>query len=143
MNVSRVLDLKGRKVITVQPHRTLAETATLLTEYGIGATIVSGNDNKILGIISERDIVRAISKHGASALEHSVSKHMTERVVTCDEDSSMGDLMDVMTIGKFRHLPVLKGGQLTGIISIGDVVKHRIDAMMIEQSAMRSYISMA
>jgi CBS domain-containing protein len=143
MNVARVLDLKGRKVITIQPHRTLAEAAQLLTEYKIGATIVSGNNDGILGIISERDIVRAICEHGAAALEHSVSKHMTSKVVTCDEDSAMSDLMDVMTVGKFRHLPVLKDGQLTGIISIGDVVKHRMDAMMIEQSAMRSYIAMA
>ncbi len=143
MNVARVLDLKGRNVITVQPHRTLNEAAKMLTEYKIGAAVVSGSDSRILGIISERDIVRAVSNGGAAALEHSVSRHMTEKVVTCDENSLMGDLMDVMTTGKFRHLPVVNDGRLTGIISIGDVVKHRMDAMMVEQNAMLSYISMA
>lgn len=143
MNVARILDLKGRVVITVQPHRTLNETARMLTEHKIGAAIVSGSDSKILGIISERDIIRAISSSGASALEHAVSRHMTEKVITCDENSLMSDLMDVMTVGKFRHLPVVTNGKLEGIISIGDVVKHRMDAMMVEQSAMLSYISMA
>ena len=143
MNVARVLDLKGRNVITVQPHRTLNETARMLSEHKIGAAVVCGSDLKILGIISERDIVRAISNSGAASLEHAVSRHMTEKVITCDENSLMGDLMDVMTAGKFRHLPVVNNGKLTGIISIGDVVKHRMDAMMVEQSAMLSYISMA
>lgn len=143
MNVARILDLKGRNVITVQPHRTLNEAAKMLTEHKIGAAVVSGSDSRILGIISERDIVRAVSNGGAAALEHAVSRHMTEKVVTCDETSLMGDLMDVMTTGKFRHLPVVDDGRLTGIISIGDVVKHRMDAMMIEQNAMLSYISMA
>ncbi len=143
MNVARILDIKGRNVITVQPHRTLNEVSKMLTEHKIGAAVVSGNDAKILGIISERDIVRAISNSGSAALEHAVSKHMTEKVITCNENSLMSDLMDVMTTGKFRHLPVVGDNKLIGIISIGDVVKHRMDAMMVEQSAMLNYISMA
>ncbi len=143
MNVAHVLDLKGRTVVTVQPHRTLSEAAKLLTEHRIGATVVAGLDGKILGIISERDIVKAIAKEGPAALENAVSRHMTEKVVTCDEDAMMTDLMDVMTTGKFRHLPVVNKDRLVGIISIGDVVKYRIDAMESEQLAMRSYISMA
>jgi CBS domain-containing protein len=143
MNVSRVLELKGRTVLTVQPHRTLSEVAKLLTEHKIGATVVSGSDGRITGIISERDIVRAIAINGAAALENSVSKHMTEKVITCEENALMSDLMEVMTAGKFRHLPVVKNGRLSGIISIGDVVKYRIDAMESEQSALRSYITMS
>ncbi len=142
MNTARVLDLKGRNIITVQPHRTLAEVVKLLHTHKIGATVVCGNDDKILGIISERDVVRAIAQDGAEALKHSVSKHMTSKVITCEEDSLMSDLMDMMTVGKFRHLPVVKDGHLTGIISIGDVVKHRMDAMLSEQTALRDYISM-
>ncbi len=143
MNVARVLDMKGRVVVTVQPHRTLSEAAKMLTEHKIGATVVGSGDGKILGIISERDIVRAIAHSGASALENPVSKHMTEKVVTCGEEALMSDLMDVMTTGKFRHLPVVRDGRLSGIISIGDVVKYRIDAMESEQLALRSYITMA
>ena len=143
MNVAHVLAAKGHTVVTVQPHRTLGEVAKLLTEHRIGATVVAGGDGRISGIVSERDIVRAIAHHGREALDDAVSKHMTEKVVTCDEDAMMSDIMDIMTAGKFRHLPVLKQGRLSGIISIGDVVKHRIDAMESEQDAMRSYITMS
>ena len=143
MNVAHVLAVKGHTVVTVQPHRTLLEVAGILTEHRIGATVVAGNDSRILGIVSERDIVKAIARHGRAALDDAVSKHMTEKVVTCDEDAMMNDIMDIMTAGKFRHLPVIKHGQLTGIISIGDVVKYRIDAMESEQDAMRSYITMS
>lgn len=143
MNVAHVLGIKGRNVITVRPHRTLGEAAKLLTEHRIGATVVAGSDAKILGILSERDIVKAIAKEGAAALDHAVSRHMTEKVVTCDEDTLMNDVMDIMTSGKFRHLPIVRAGTLIGIISIGDVVKHRINAMESEQAAMRNYITMA
>jgi len=143
MNVAHVLAMKGHSVVTVQPHRTLLEVARTLSEYRIGAAVVSGHDGAILGIISERDIVKAIAAHGNGALEAAVSRYMTEKVVTCDEDAMMSDVMDVMTSGKFRHLPVVHDGRLTGIISIGDVVKHRIDTMASEQDAMRSYITMS
>lgn len=143
MNVAHVLAVKGHSVVTVQPHRTLLEAARTLSEYHIGAAVVAGHDGAILGIISERDIVRAVSAHGAGALDSAVSRFMTEKVVTCDEDAMMSDVMDVMTTGKFRHLPVVHEGRLTGIISIGDVVKHRIDALASEQDAMRSYITMS
>ena len=143
MNVAHVLKIKGNAVVTVSPHRTLQEAARLLTEHHIGATVVCGSDGKIVGIISERDIVKAIAHHGASALEHAVSKYMTEKVITCGEDALMSDLMDIMTAGKFRHLPIVSDGRLAGIISIGDVVKHRINDMESEQDALRSYITMA
>ena len=108
MNVAHVLAVKGHTVVTVQPHRTLLEVAGILTEHRIGATVVAGNDSRILGIVSERDIVKAIARHGRAALDDAVSKHMTEKVVTCDEDAMMNDIMDIMTAGKFRHLPVIK-----------------------------------
>jgi CBS domain-containing protein len=143
MTVARILAGKGRSVVTVQPHRSLAEAAALLVERHIGALVVADADQAVLGIISERDIVRATVRHGASALENPVSRHMTAKVVTCTPEAALEELMETMTEGRFRHLPVMEDGRLVGIVSIGDVVKHRIAAVEAEHQAMREYIATA
>jgi CBS domain-containing protein len=143
MSVASILAEKGRDVQTIQPHRTLAEAARILADRRIGAAVVTGADGAVLGILSERDIVRAVSEAGPEALVEPVSRRMTAKVMTCTEESTIESAMEVMTIGKFRHLPVVQGGRLTGIISIGDVVKRHIEKIEAETRAMRDYISMA
>lgn len=142
MTVAHILADKGPDVVTIQPHRTIAEASRLLAAHRIGAVLVTGADGKILGILSERDIVRAVAA-GPATLDDAVSKHMTERVVTCTPDMVVYDVMDVMTAGRFRHLPVLDQNRLAGLISIGDVVKFRVAEIEAESRAMRDYIAMA
>ena len=113
----------------------------MMSDKRIGAIIIAAPDGSIAGILSERDVVRAISAHGAEALDHLVSRHMTVKVVTAGEGDSVHEIMEMMTRGKFRHVPVVEDGKLTGIISIGDVVKHRLAEMEAEARAMRDYIS--
>lgn len=143
MSIARILSEKGRDVLTIMPHRTLQEAAGTMAERRIGAMVVTGADGSVLGILSERDIVRAVSETGADALEEPVSRRMTAKVVTCNEGMSIDTAMEMMTAGKFRHLPVVENGRLCGIISIGDVVKRHIEKMEAETRAMRDYISMA
>lgn len=141
--VAHILSVKGRDVVTTQPHRTIAEVANLLAEKGIGAVLVSSANSEILGILSERDIVRAIAHGGAASLNDAVSRHMTTRLITTSLESSVTTVMEQMTEGRFRHMPVLTRGHLSGIISIGDVVKHRIAEIETEHQALREYIASA
>lgn len=141
MTVARILAKKGREVVTTQPHRTLKEVAQILAMRNIGAAVVADVQNNVLGIISERDIVRAIGARGNSALDDAVSMHMTSRVITAAEEDTVLAMVERMTTGHFRHLPVIKNDKLAGIISIGDVVKFRLEEMEHEQSAMREYIT--
>ena len=143
MTVARILAEKGRSVVTVEPQRTLDEAIHLLAEKRIGAVVVSDAEGAVLGILSERDIMRALARQGAAALDALVSEHMTADVVTCARDASVEDVMHLMTDGRFRHVPVLEEGRLAGLISIGDVVKRRIAAVEAEHQAMRDYITMA
>ncbi|WP_407528251.1 CBS domain-containing protein [Methylobacterium oryzisoli] len=143
MTVARILAQKGRTVVTVQPHRTLAEAAALLAEKGIGALVVSDAGSTVLGILSERDIIRAVARGGAAALEAPVSRHMTGRVVSCTRGTAIEEIMALMTDGRFRHVPVVEDGLLVGLVSIGDVVKHRIASVEAEQQALREYIATA
>jgi CBS domain-containing protein len=143
MTVALILASKGRDVATTQPHRTLQEIATVLAEKGIGAVIVTGGDGEVLGILSERDIVRAVGRHGADVLQDSVSKHMTSKVVTTTMDEAIDNVMEIMTAGRFRHVPVIHNGRLAGVVSIGDVVKHRLALMESEHRALRDYIATA
>jgi CBS domain-containing protein len=143
MNVACILAVKGRDVITTQPHRTLAEAAELLASKSIGAIVVCGSDGYVLGILSERDIVNAIARRGASSLQEPVSSQMTEKVITAAPDTSVQDLMETMTKGRFRHIPVIEGGRLAGLISIGDVVKWHVEEIETEHRAMREYIASA
>ena len=143
MNVEQLLSGKGHDVISVQPHRTLAEAIRTLSQKRIGALIVMGADGALVGILSERDIIRALGELGGGALESAVSRSMTSKVVTCRPQTSVDELMEIMTTGRFRHVPVVENGRVTGLVSIGDVVKHRVAAIEAESQAMRDYIAMA
>jgi CBS domain-containing protein len=143
MNVAAILKLKGREVVTSGPTTTLLDIAELLGARGIGCVVITGADDKVVGIVSERDIVRALAAHGAAALELPLTDIMSRKVVTCGVSDTISSLMERMTEGKFRHLPVIEQGQLGGIVSIGDVVKHRLHEMECEQSALRDYIQTA
>lgn len=143
MNVDRILSLKGRSVVTIEAGQSLSDAARLLSERRIGAAVVVDGRQPVAGILSERDIVKAISAHGAQALEQPVSRFMTAEVITCNSRSSINDLMELMTQQKFRHVPVVDGGQLVGIISIGDVVKQRVEEIEAESQAIKEYIATA
>ena len=143
MTVARILAVKGRDVFTTQPHRTLQETAQLLVLKSIGAVVVTGADGAVLGIICERDIVRALAQGGPTALNDSVSRHMTRQVFTTTSSACIHDIMERMTHDRFRHVPVVEEDRLAGLISIGDVVKHRIAEIENEHRALREYIATA
>jgi CBS domain-containing protein len=143
MTVRSLLDRKGDLVTTIEPTATLAAAAKVLGERRIGALVVTGPDHHIMGIISERDIVRAVGEQGARALETSVGETMTRKVVTCTRDDTIVAVMERMSEGKFRHVPVVEQGRLAGIISIGDVVKSRLEDMERESAALRDYIRTA
>jgi CBS domain-containing protein len=143
MTVRAILDLKGRDVTTIVPDKTLGDAASLLSQHKIGALVVTGADRRVIGILSERDIVKAVSAGGAAALEEKIAARMTREVVTCGPHDTMAELMGRMTAGRFRHVPVVENGRLVGIISIGDVVKHRLAEMERESSELRNYIMTA
>jgi CBS domain-containing protein len=141
MIVKHILTTKSGDVITIDPTDNLAAAAKLLAERRIGAVVILGVDHRIVGILSERDIVRALAEQGAPVLNQPVSQVMTREVKTCSEDDTIGDLMSRMTMGKFRHMPVVRQGKLIGIVSIGDVVKGRLEEMDVEAKALREYIN--
>jgi CBS domain-containing protein len=143
MTVSMILAEKGRDVVVTELGATLAEAAKLLADRRIGAALILGADRRIVGIISERDIVRALAVRGAAALGEPVSRTMTRNVETCNENEPICNIMERMTAGKFRHLPVIDQGRVVGIVSIGDAVKHRLQEMERESTAMRDYIQTA
>jgi CBS domain-containing protein len=141
MTVRQILDEKGREVVTVSPTMSTEEAARHLAEHKIGAVIVTGVSGKISGILSERDIVRAMASKGAGALSAPISSIMTAKVVTCTEEHTVHQVMELMTKGRFRHLPVEDHGKLVGIISIGDVVRRRIEDVEREAEEIKAYIA--
>ena len=143
MTVSTILAEKGREVVSVEPSASLADTVRLLAGKRIGAALVLGADRRISGIITERDVVRVLAERGAGALDEPVSGTMTRKVETCNENETVARLMARMTAGKFRHMPVVERGRVVGIVSIGDIVKHRVHDMERESEAMRDYIMTA
>ena len=143
MTVKAILSRKGSDVVTIAPTANLSEAVTLLAEKRIGAVIVTGADNRVAGILSERDIVRALGERGAGALGDNIAAVMTRKVTTCVEADTVADIMERMTTGKFRHVPVVEQGRLTGVISIGDVVKFRVEEIERESEALREYIATA
>jgi CBS domain-containing protein len=140
MTVKAILSRKGSDVLTIEPTATLAAAVEVLAERRIGAIVITGPDQQVIGILSERDIVRAFAASGAAALDQQVGQVMTRKVMTCTEAETVASLMERMTQGKFRHLPVVERGRLVGIVSIGDIVKHRLGEMENESSALREYI---
>src|SRR5262245_56034518 len=143
MTVKAILSNKGTEVFTVEPTATLDAAIRTLAERRIGALVVLGADRRLIGILSERDIVRVLAEQGAAALHQPLSLSMTRKVHTCAPAETVSAIMERMTAGKFRHIPVLEQEQLVGIVSIGDVVKHRLTEMEREQEALRDYIQTA
>ncbi len=143
MNVKTILAAKGGDIVGIEPTADIAAAARLLHTHRIGAVVIRGAGGRLSGILSERDIVRAVSDHGAAALTLPVGQVMTRNVLTCGEDDSIADIMERMTSGKFRHLPVLKDGKLVGLVSIGDVVKQRVEEVERDAEALRDYIQTA
>jgi CBS domain-containing protein len=142
MTVRAILDSKGHQVQSVGPDAKLADAIKILSERRIGAALVL-NQGRIEGILSERDIVRVLGERGASVLEEPVSSVMTRKVVSCREKDTVSEIMETMTNGKFRHLPVVEDSKVVGLISIGDVVKWRVGEYEREQEALREYIKTA
>lgn len=143
MTVKNILANKGSQVFTLSLEATGTDAVNALTRHNIGALVVASADKTIEGIVSERDIVRAIGQRGADALDGPISELMTKKVRTCTEDATVPELMGTMTEGRFRHLPVERDGKLVGVISIGDIVKHRIAEIEREAEDIRSYIASA
>jgi len=143
MTVKAILSVKGTEVLTIEPTTSLAAAAKVLAERKIGALVVTGPDQRVIGIVSERDIVQELAAHGPAALDLALTEVMTRKVTTCSASDTISSVMERMTAGKFRHLPVLEQGRLAGLVSIGDVVKHRLHEMEREQSALRDYIQTA
>ncbi|MEI9805055.1 MAG: CBS domain-containing protein [Pseudolabrys sp.] len=143
MNVKAILAAKGGDIVCIEPSADLAAAAKLLSKHKIGAVLIRGVGGRLAGILSERDIVRALSEHGADALALQVAQVMTRNVETCGEDATISSLMEQMTAGKFRHMPVVTKGELVGLVSIGDVVKQRVGEIESESEALRDYIRTA
>jgi len=141
MNVETILRSKGRDVATIGPNETIGAAVKELISRNIGALVVSGDGKGVNGIISERDIVHALADQGADLLTSKVAQVMTHRVITCDPSDSVEKLMAEMTNRRLRHFPVVEDGRLCGIISIGDVVKNRLDEVEYEARSLRSFIA--
>ena len=141
MNVTHLLSIKGREVTTISPHRSVRDAVEVLREHGIGALVVRGATEPFDGILSERDIVRALATHGAAALDRTVDELMTREVNVCEESTSLASLMALMTEKRIRHVPVVRDGQLTGLVSIGDVVKARVDELERERRELLDYVA--
>ena len=141
MNVAAILKHKGRAVATIPPTLTLIEAAGRLAHRRIGALVVVDGHGEIAGIVSERDIIRVLAESGPACLTRPVTESMTHQVVTCQESDTLDELMSMMTARRFRHIPVVADGDLVGIVSIGDVVKHHVAEIEMEATAMRAYIT--
>jgi CBS domain-containing protein len=140
MRISDILRGKGRGVVTVRPDDTVTRLLDLLAEHGIGALVVSEDGASVLGIVSERDVVRRLQAAGADVLSGPVSAIMTSEVITCEPGDEVESLAQTMTSSRIRHVPVTVNGELSAIVSIGDVVKHRIDALQLERDHLVGYI---
>lgn len=141
MKILDVLRTKGTDVITVAPDATVGELLALLAEHRIGAVVVSTGEGAVDGIVSERDVVRSIHSDGVAVLDGPVSAIMTAEVHTCDEQTDLRELASQMTERRIRHVPVVQDGKLVAIVSIGDVVKHRIRDLAAERDQLEAYIT--
>lgn len=140
MDVNALLKGKGATVATIRPSATIEDAAARLKEEGVGALVVSQDGDRIDGILSERDVVRGLASHGSPLLAMSVADLMTKPVKTCSRDDNIRDIMSQMTMSRIRHLPVVDDGKLCGIISIGDVVKNRLEELETETNVLRDFI---
>jgi CBS domain-containing protein len=140
MHVARILEHKGERVVTAEPSTTVAEVARTLYREHIGALLLMEDDGSIAGIISERDIIRALAGYGEDALGMPARELMARSPVTCTSETTVGELMSEMTERRIRHFPVVDDGRLSGIVSIGDVVKNRLDELKSEADELRNYV---
>lgn len=140
MRARQILDRKGSEVATVTPDTTVRDAVVELSRHNVGALVVSPDGSEVVGIMSERDVVRRLASDGAAVLDRPVEVIMKRQVMTCTSDTSCDDLMATMTTGRFRHVPVVDDGRLAGIVSIGDVVKVRIDELAFERTQLADYI---
>jgi CBS domain-containing protein len=143
MTVQKILSNKGSNVTTTQPTATLESGIRILAEREIGALVVLDAEQRVIGVLSERDIVRALAERGAGALTEPLARVMMRKVSTCTQSETVNSIMKQMTAGKFRHVPVVEQERLVGIVSIGDVVKHTLMAMQHESEALHDYIQTA
>jgi CBS domain-containing protein len=143
MSVTVILSRKGNDIVTLSPDATLGDAVASLARNRIGAIVVTNGDMGVEGIISERDVVRLIGERGVDVLAEPLAGLMTKAVVTCAPDETVPQIMERMTRGRFRHVPVVASGKLVGIISIGDVVKYRVEEMERESAQLRDYIMSA
>ena len=143
MTVRAILSTKGKDVTTTEPTTSLQSAIGILAERGIGALVVLGADHRVIGILSERDVVRALAERGAGVLTEPLALVMTRKVSTCTQSETVSSIMEQITAGKFRHVPVVEQERLIGIVSIGDVVKHRLTEMEREFEALHDYIQTA
>jgi len=141
MNVETILRNKGNRVATIRPEATVADAVDMLKRERIGALVVSEDGARVDGILSERDIVMALGDHGGDLMSRPITAIMTRNVITCEPSDSVGELMAEMTNRRIRHFPVVSGGRLCGIVSIGDLVKSRLDEVEFEANSMRSFIA--
>jgi CBS domain-containing protein len=141
MHVAVVLKRKGNRIVSAAPDDSVAAVTRLLTEHRIGAVLVMGDDGQPVGILSERDVVRAIARDGAAALDRPVADLMTRELITAAPDDTVADMMAVMTERRIRHVPIVESGRVIGVISIGDVVKARIDDAELEVESLRGYVA--
>lgn len=141
MTVASILKTKGDAIVAARPDDTAEAVAALLSAHNIGAVLVRAADGTVLGILSERDIVRAIGRHGAEAMKLTATALMSRNVISCRPDDTVAQVMEVMTQRRFRHLPVIEHGRLVGIISIGDLVKERITEAVEEAEQLRAFVA--
>jgi len=141
MNVASILKEKGHTLVSAKPADSIADVSRLLSQHGIGAVLVLNAHGGIAGILSERDIVRGLSRHGAEILARTADSIMTRDVLVCSPADTVEDVMHLMTARRIRHLPVVENGQLAGMISIGDVVKRHVAHTEMEAEALRQYIA--
>ncbi len=141
MRVSQLLATKGHDVATISQERSVTDALALLKEHGIGALVVTGAKAPLVGIISERDVVRALATSGESALQQKVAELMSTEVSVCNESTELNELMTTMTEKRIRHVPVVEDGHLTGLISIGDVVKARLEELEHDKKDLLDYVS--
>ena len=141
MTVAKILRSKGNDdVVTIQPGKKVSEAAIMLSEKRIGTVVVSEAGSPAMGILSERDIVREIGRRGGSCLDDAVEEMMTSKLVTCDRSERVDDVLQKMTEGRFRHMPVVVDGNLVGLITLGDVVKFRLNELAMEKDALEGMI---
>jgi len=141
MTVANILKVKGRAIYSVRPEQTLMDASRVLAERRVGAVVATDDESHVLGILSERDIIRALVAHGPGALEQPVGDFMTKSVRTVTEATPVVAVMDMMTKGRFRHVPVVDGDRCVAVISIVDIVKHRVQEIEFEHEALHSYIA--